>query len=157
VIAVLFGGAIFGFFFAWVCSTMWGLDAADPRVAIASMQAMNDSVRNPVFFPIFFLTPVVSLGAALFARRHGNRRSERLFAAAAAVYFLGGMMLTMLANVPMNEELATVVVPESREAAQVIWNDYSTTWQVWNITRTVVSGGSLVLASFGLASLARRP
>lgn len=23
-------GAIFGFFYAWVCSTMWGLDATDP-------------------------------------------------------------------------------------------------------------------------------
>ena len=35
--SVLFAGAIFGFFYAWVCSTMWGLDAADPRVAIAAL------------------------------------------------------------------------------------------------------------------------
>ena len=58
-VGVLFAGAIFGFFYAWVCSTMWGLDEADPRVAIAAMQAMNASVRNAVFFPAFFLTPVV--------------------------------------------------------------------------------------------------
>ena len=55
--SLLFLGAIFGFFYAWVCSTMWGLDAADPRVAISAMQAMNASVRNAVFFPAFFLTP----------------------------------------------------------------------------------------------------
>ncbi|WGW03767.1 hypothetical protein [Tropicibacter oceani] len=24
-------GAIFGFFYAWACSTMWGLDAIDPE------------------------------------------------------------------------------------------------------------------------------
>ncbi len=46
--SITLSGAIFGFFYAWVCSTMWGLDQADPRVAIASMQAMNASVRNAV-------------------------------------------------------------------------------------------------------------
>ena len=56
-LSLLLSGAIFGFFYAWVCSTMWGLDAADPRIAIAAMQAMNASVRNIVFFPAFFLTP----------------------------------------------------------------------------------------------------
>jgi hypothetical protein len=54
--SIVFCGAIFGFFYAWVCSTMWGLDQADPRVAIAAMKAMNASVRNAVFFPAFFLT-----------------------------------------------------------------------------------------------------
>lgn len=39
-LSLLFSGAMFGFFFAWVCSTLWGLDAADPNVAIAAMQAM---------------------------------------------------------------------------------------------------------------------
>ena len=48
-LSVVFSGAIFGFFYAWVCSTMWGLDATDPRVAIQAMQAMNGSVRNAVF------------------------------------------------------------------------------------------------------------
>ena len=63
--SILLCGAIFGFFYAWVCSTMWGLDQADPRVAIAAMQAMNASVRNIVFFPAFFLTPVVLALTAL--------------------------------------------------------------------------------------------
>lgn len=55
--SLLLAAAIFGFFYAWVCSTMWGLDAADPAIAIQAMQAMNASVRNAVFFPAFFLTP----------------------------------------------------------------------------------------------------
>ena len=45
--SLLFCGAIFGFFYAWVCSTMWGLDSADPRVAIAAMQAMNACLPRP--------------------------------------------------------------------------------------------------------------
>ena len=62
--ALLLTAALFGFFYAWVCSTMWGLDAADPRVAMAAMQAMNASVRNAVFAPSFFgAAPVLALTA----------------------------------------------------------------------------------------------
>lgn len=60
-------GAIFGFFYAWVCSTMWGLDSNDPRASITAMQAMNGSVRNPVFFLAFFLTPVILMLTAFIA------------------------------------------------------------------------------------------
>ena len=70
--AVLLSAAIFGFFYAWVCSTMWGLDAADPRVAIPAMQAMNASVRNVVFAPAFFGTGVAALLAALIAGGAGS-------------------------------------------------------------------------------------
>lgn len=52
---LLLSGAVFGSFYAWFCSTMWGLDAADPAVASAAMQAMNASVRNAMLFPAFFL------------------------------------------------------------------------------------------------------
>lgn len=155
-VAVLSTGAIFGFFYAWVVSTMWGLDAADPRVAIEAMQEMNASVRNAAFFPTFFLTPFLLGIAAIAARRDGALRSARLFGAAAVVYFVGGLALTGLVNVPLNEDLATVIIPESIDAADAIWRDYSDTWQRWNLARTVSSGVSLALASMGLVSLGRR-
>lgn len=152
---VLFSGAIFGFFYAWVCSTMWGLDAADPRVAIEAMQAMNASVRNAVFFPAFFGTPFVLGGIAVALGRTGQGRAGRLFGAAAVVYLLGGLVLTAAVNVPMNEELAVTAVPADIEAAQVIWDDYSGRWQFWNQTRTVFSGISLALAAVGLTRINR--
>lgn len=154
--SIVFTGAIFGFFYAWVCSTMWGLDAADPRVAIAAMQAMNGSVRNAVFFPAFFLTPAVLGGTALLCRTHGHRQAARWFGLAAAVYFFGGLVLTATINVPMNRELDEVVVPSSIEQARMVWDDYSGRWQVFNQLRTVASGISLVLAGLGLSSLPRR-
>lgn len=155
--SVVFGGAIFGFFYAWVCSTMWGLDDADPRVAIAAMQAMNASVRNAVFFPTFFLTPVVMGVAAIGARAVGARRAATFFGAGAVVYLLGGLILTATLNVPMNEDLADVVIPDSIDEARVIWTDYSGTWQIYNVIRTVFSGISLVLAAAGLRNLGRQP
>jgi uncharacterized membrane protein len=152
--AVLLGGAIFGFFYAWVCSTMWGLDSADPRVAIAAMQEMNASVRNAVFFPAFFLTPVAMLLASWLARREGSSAAAGAFLAAGLLYLLGGLALTMLVNVPMNEDLADVAVPASVAEARQIWDDYSGRWQAYNQVRTAISGVSLLLCGIGLRLLA---
>jgi uncharacterized membrane protein len=142
-------GAIFGFFYAWICSTMWGLDAVDPKIAIAAMQAMNASVRNAVFFPAFFLTPVIIATTAVIARRQGRNRSAMLLAAAAVIYLGGAFVVTALVNVPMNEGLAAVIVPADTEAARALWQTYSPQSQFWNTLRTIASGASLILT--GLA------
>lgn len=155
--ALLFSGAIFGFFYAWICSTMWGLDAADPRVAIAAMQEMNASVRNAVFAPAFFATPLVCGLAALGAHFEKNRAATRAFAAAALVYALGGILLTMTINVPMNEALAQIDVPQDTARATRIWEDYSPRWQRFNTLRTVASGVALLLTGYGLLAYAPRP
>lgn len=156
-IAVVLTGAIFGFFYAWVCSTMWGLDDADPRVAVAAMQAMNASVRNAVFFPAFFLTPVVLGLAALLLQRSDRRRAAFWFGLAAATYLLGGLVLTMVVNVPMNEDLARYSGELTEADAARIWRDYSQPWQVWNAARTVASGAALAFAANGLRFLAVIP
>ncbi len=148
-------GAIFGFFYAWVCSTMWGLDATDPRVAITAMQAMNASVRNGVFFPAFFLTPVFLGVTALVAVSQRHKGAAALFGSAAVIYFLGAFLVTASVNVPMNEALGAITVPTDQAAAQEIWTAYSSQWQVWNLIRTLVSGLSLVLTGLGIFALGR--
>ncbi len=153
VTSTIFAGAIFGFFYAWVCSTMWGLDQADPRVAIKAMQAMNASVRNAVFFPGFFLTPVALGLAAAAARFGGHKLSAFCFAAAGAVYLCFGFVLTLSVNVPMNEALAATTVPDDVATARQVWRDYSGRWQFWNQARTIASGIALALASYGLTQL----
>lgn len=151
--SIVFCGAIFGFFYAWVCSTMWGLDQADPRVAIEAMQAMNASVRNAVFFPAFFLTPAVLVFTAAAMRFAGQGSAAPWFLAAAVVYLAFGLFLTMAVNVPMNETLAATPVPADIDGARQVWENYSERWQFWNQVRTIASGVALVFAGFGLARL----
>ncbi len=154
--AILFHGAIFGFFYAWVCSTMWGLDSTSPETAIAAMQAMNGSVRNATFAPAFFGTPVLSLVTAILCFATKNRVAGYWFLAACITYFLGGMLLTMTVNVPMNEALSLVEIPTDPKAAGKIWSDYSAPWQFWNQTRTVFSAIALIFATLGIYVLAGR-
>ena len=151
--AMILSAAIFGFFYAWICSTMWGLDSTDPRVAIKAMQAMNASVRNGVFFPAFFLTPVVCAIATVGLWVTGARQAGLWFLAAAVTYVVGGLGITMVMHIPMNEALSLVEVGEDIEAARAIWHAYSPDWQFWNITRTVVCGVVVVMAGLGLLSI----
>ncbi|MEM6305141.1 MAG: anthrone oxygenase family protein [Pseudomonadota bacterium] len=152
-ISLLLTGALFGFFYAWVCSTMWGLDAADPRVAIAAMQAMNASVRNLVFAPAFFGTPVVLLITTVILWRTSRGAALPYFAAAALSVIVLGFFLTMTVNVPMNEALGQLIVPQDKAAAQAIWDAYSPDWQVWNQVRTAACGLALLLVGFGITRL----
>ncbi|MEN3150388.1 anthrone oxygenase family protein [Neorhizobium sp. IRAMC:178] len=152
-LSLLMSGAIFGFFYAWVCSTMWGLDAADPAVAIEAMKAMNSSVRNMVFAPAFFGTSPLLLITALLAFLLGLRGPAAAFALAAVVYLIGGQVLTMSINVPMNEALAATATPADADGARRVWREYSQPWQYWNIVRTLASGVCLLLAGLGVALL----
>lgn len=155
-LSLLLSAAIFGFFYAWVCSTMWGLDAADPRVAIEAMQMMNGSVRNAVFAPAFFGTPVALGMTAFMLWRAQFNRSALLFSLSASIYLLFGLILTMAINVPMNEALGALSVPQDIDQAREIWAEYSGPWQFWNQTRAVASGISFLFAVAGVLALPHR-
>ncbi len=156
--SLLLSAAIFGFFYAWVCSTMWGLDATDPGVAIQAMQAMNGSVRNIVFAPAFFGTPIVLAITAGLLWRQSMRQGAALFALSSAIYFCFGLILTMRINVPMNEALALLEIPADPAQSKALWQQYSQPWQFWNQARTIASGVSFALAAYAtlLLDLTRR-
>ncbi|PWL34456.1 MAG: hypothetical protein DCO97_14325 [Marivita sp. XM-24bin2] len=65
----------------------------------------------------------------------------------------GGIILTMTNNVPMNDALGLLTVLTDIAAAQAIWDEYSGTWQVFNVMRTVFSGITLALAGYGMTRL----
>lgn len=156
-LSVMVSGAMFGFFYAWVTSTMWGLDAIDPRVAIAAMQGMNASVRNPAFGVAFFGTPAVTALAAGLALWAAERRAAGLLAAACAAYTLAALLPTLTVNVPMNQALAALSVPQDRDAAAAIWTAWSPRWQGFNLIRTLAAGTTLALAAAALMVLGRGP
>lgn len=151
--SLLSSGAIFGFFYAWVCSTMWGLDAADPAVAIAAMQAMNASVRNAVFAPAFFGTPFILIATAMLAWLCRSKAAGLIFAGAGLLYLFGGLILTVSVNVPMNEALGALAIPQDGAEARKIWENYSAPWQFWNTIRAIVSGATLTLTGIALLLL----
>ena len=149
-LSILLHAAIFGFFYAWICSTIWGLNTLPASDAIAAMQAMNASVRNGVFAPAFFGTPLVSALTAILFYMAQEKRAALLFAAAALIYALGGAALTFNIHVPMNEALAQLPATLPPAEADAAWASYTSDWEYWNIVRTIFSGLALICATLAL-------
>ena len=150
VVTLALAGAMAGFFYAYSMSVMWALDAVDPKAAIAAMQSINIVVRNAFFFPAFFGTPGVALVAAGLWWKQGAGQVTLLLALAAIVYLAGTFLVTVVANVPMNEALAIAMIPTDPEQARTLWQNYSSPWTLWNHVRTVASFASLLLVGWAL-------
>lgn len=120
------------------------------------MQAMNASVRNAVFAPVFFGTPFVLAATAMLAWFCRSKASALIFVIAGLLYLFGGMILTMAVNVPMNEALAAVSIPPDEAEARSIWQAYSEPWQFWNATRTIISGVTLALTGIAIFKISPR-
>ena len=140
--AVLTTGLIAGFFYAYAASVNRGLAQLDDAAYIAAMQSISATVRNGLFALSFF-------GAAVFlllaTAAHARGRSPRLvpIAAAAALYVLGGLVLTFAASVPLNDQLAAVDLDAGSQALAQARADYEATWNAWNAARTVASTAAL--------------
>ena len=152
-ISVGFSGACFGFFFAWQSSTLRGLDMIDPATAIEAMQAMNASVRNPLFGTVYFGTPfALALSVVVMAVLRA-RVAAVVLGLALVLHMAGVFGVTAIINVPLNQELAAVDA-QAPEAA-TIWQAYSTRWQSANLIRMIAAGVSLMLVAATLTPTAR--
>jgi uncharacterized membrane protein len=155
-LTLILTGAIAGFFYAYTSSVMRGLDAVPAAQAIVAMQGINATVRNWLFAPAFFGTPVAAVvTGALLGWLH-RRGAAGLMFLAAIIYIVGAVLPTLLVNVPMNETLATVTVPADPQAADHLWREYSAPWIWWNTLRTLFSFASLLLVGLAIFVSARR-
>ncbi|MDA7427519.1 DUF1772 domain-containing protein [Primorskyibacter aestuariivivens] len=155
-VTMLLCAAIFGFFYAWAVSTLWGLDRIDPRVAIEAMNAMNEAVRNAAFAPAFFGTPVALAITTLLCFRAGRNDAAAWFGAAAVLYLAGALAVTGSVNVPMNRAMIDAGVPETLQEAEQVWGAYSERWQFYNALRMCVSAVVFLMAVMGTVRLAQR-
>ena len=101
-------GAIFGFFDAWTCSTLWGLDKIDTDAAITTMQAMNATVCNAGFVLAFSDASVVLLPALCWRMAAATDELRCFFSMVGLFGGVGGLALKMVINVQMNQALAVI-------------------------------------------------
>jgi uncharacterized membrane protein len=143
-LATLTTGLTAGFFYAYACSVTLGTARLDDAGYVATMQAIHDTVRNPVFAFGFF-GALISLVLALAIHiRHGWTVSTWLVALAFVLYAAGGFALTMAISVPLNEDLARVSLNAPPETLAQARQDYEGDWNLWNGIRTGFSTAALL-------------
>jgi uncharacterized membrane protein len=140
-------GLIGGIFFAFSNFIMRALASRPKSEAIEAMQAINRTVLNPVFVGTFVGTGLVCIGA--LALSVVLSRAIGLNAAACVLYLAGTIGVTRAANIPRNDELASVT-PDDPKAPEV-WDRYLRDWTRWNHVRTAASLAACALYGLSLA------
>jgi uncharacterized membrane protein len=149
VAATVATGLAAGFFYAYHVSVTRGHALIGDRAYVEAMQAINATVRNWEFALGFF--GALILGVAALALRAGRWHSATTWLLAAGVaLYLGAFLVTMLVNVPLNEELATVALSDADLAA--VRADYEPPWNRANALRTGLSIAAFVLLVAAVAS-----
>jgi uncharacterized membrane protein len=135
--AALGSGLVAGIFYGFSTFIMAALRRIPAEQGIAAMQSINITVINPAFFAVFFGTAILCLGLAGAALAGWIEAASGLILAAAALYLIGCIGVTIFGNVPLNDALAAVQ-PAAPEAA-ALWARYLDVWTLWNHIRTTAS------------------
>jgi len=130
-------GLMAGVFFIFSNTVMSALARLQPPQGIAAMQSINRTILNPLFFVAFLGTAATSILLAISLLWRWQQPGAVYLLAGSLLYLVGAILVTIVFNVPMNEDLETVE-PESVEAAN-LWTRYLTNWTAWNHVRTVAS------------------
>lgn len=155
-LALLATGLLAGFLNAFAAAVNFGLGELDDGAYIAAMQSINDAIPNGVFVISFVGAPLLLvLTTALHASPPGPRLAPLLLAGALVVG--GGLLITFVANVPLNDELAAVYPDARREVLAQARADYEDPWNTWNAVRTVACTAALACLGWALRLPAERP
>ena len=148
-ITALLGSALVGgAFFAFSSFVMKALARMPSSEGIAAMQSINVVVINPSFLGAFMGTALLSLGAGGLAMARWSHPSASYFLGGAIFYFVGTFLVTVVGNIPLNDQLAAVSATDS--AAVKLWEHYLDRWTMWNHVRTAAAMVAALLYTLGL-------
>ena len=144
-------GLLAGLYFAFSAFIMTALDRIGQASGIAVMNAINVTIVQSLFMPIFLGTTAASAALAVIGLLRWSEPGAMAMVTGGVLYVLGMFIVTMIFNVPLNNALA-VADPASQEAAS-LWARYLTDWTLWNHVRTISSTAACALF---IAAIARR-
>ncbi|MGH6735202.1 MAG: DUF1772 domain-containing protein [Methyloceanibacter sp.] len=127
-----------GNFFAFSAFLMKALSGLSAERGITAMQAITASIRSPLFLVVFFGTAALAAILSGVAVLEWSTRPGACYLLAGALLFLmGAFPITMMKNVPLNNELARAA-PDTKEGRDM-WAKFQSSWGMWNHIRTITS------------------
>lgn len=136
-LTALFAGLMFGFLIA----VNPALGALPDRDYLAAMKSINQKIQNP-FFMLTFIGPVILLPLATYQAGTGST-AFWLLLAASVLFIVGGVVVTIAANIPLNQRLDGTDL-DTADAAQVrAW--FEKPWNAWHLVRTLAGIAAVVL------------
>ena len=148
VAAIAGAGLVTGLLFAFSNFVMRALADLPNDKGMFAMQRVNEAIINPVFLALFLGTPILCAVIAVRSALQLDNPGSLFLLIGAIAYLIGPFGVTMLFNVPLNNQLAKA----ERSTADDVWPVYQRRWQRWNHLRTYIGVVSILLLATGLAS-----
>ncbi|MBO6607194.1 DUF1772 domain-containing protein [Psychroserpens sp.] len=149
-ISILFTGLTAGLCFTWTNAVTPGLGQLNDLGYLQAFQQMNRSIINPLFILVFF-GPLISHGLTIYLKFQNADNVFWIYVAAAALFILGVLFVTIFKNVPLNTILdGTDLANISSEDLKALRQKFETPWNQWHLVRTVCSIASFALLLYGL-------
>jgi uncharacterized membrane protein len=150
-LAVLFSGLVAGLLYSYSCSVNPGLKILPAKEYLTAMQSINRAIQNPIFFLSFMGLLLLFPLCSWFAYKQQINIPFTLVLAAALIYFIGVFAVTLIGNIPLNNQLENFnIANASDEEMAGMRSKFESSWVKWHSVRTiaaVISFGTLV---FGL-------
>ena len=148
IVALLGSALIAGVFFAFSSFIMKALAKLPSSEGISAMQSINVVVLNPTFLGAFMGTAAISLLIAVLAVMDWGAPAASWYLAGALLYVIGTFLVTVMGNVPLNNQLAAV--PADGQEAVPVWEHYLDRWTMFNTVRTVAAIAAVLMFVIGL-------
>lgn len=147
--------AMGGVFFAFSSFVIGALGRMPPAQGMAAMQSINIVAVTPAFMTLFLGTAFACLVLAVDAAIYWQGAGSAYQLAGAFCYLAGAFVVTIAANVPLNNALAAAD-PQSPDGAR-LWARYLRVWTAWNHLRTVagLAAGACLAQAAALLGAAR--
>ncbi|MDM1555250.1 DUF1772 domain-containing protein [Chryseobacterium indologenes] len=135
---------IAGLFYAYSCSVVLGLGKLSDAEYLKAMQNINREILNPVFFMSFMGAAVLLPVSTFFLR--GEQSVFIFLLLATLAYLIGVFGVTVVGNVPMNDQLDRFDISGSTtEAIKQMRDNFENRWNFLNNIRSVFSVISITL------------
>ncbi|MCA6121723.1 DUF1772 domain-containing protein [Bradyrhizobium sp. WSM 1704] len=143
-------GLLGGLYFAFSTFIMTSLGRIGQAAGISAMNAINVDIVRSLFMPLFFATTLACAALAALASLRWQEPGAIAAISGGVLYVVGMFVVTVVFNVPLNNQLAAVDPASS--AAAPVWASYLVDWTFWNHVRTIACTGSVVLFIVAIAA-----
>jgi uncharacterized membrane protein len=154
--ATLATGLVAGLLYSFTIAVMPALRRSSDRTFVETMQRINVAILNGWFALAFGGALVLTILAGVLHVSAGTR-SVLPWIVAGAVLYLTVLVITMRANVPLNDQLDAAGPPDRIPDLAAVRSGFEDAWVRWNVARTLTCTAAFGCLSWALVLYGRLP
>jgi uncharacterized membrane protein len=150
-VSALSSALVAGMFYAFSSFVMAALGRIPANEGINAMNSINVTVITPSFMVFFMGSALLGIVLGGWALLSISQFDSQLILLGCLLYVVGCFGVTMVFNVPLNNQLAAT----SPTDGSVFWQSYLQRWTMWNTVRTAAAAlASVVFVAVALRQAA---